>query len=296
MRKSKYLMAGVATAALMFGLNQAVAQSSMSGGADKQQGTMSSQPSTSKGASGAMDHSKSEGSKTIGQAHDQNQSKTVGQARDQKEPKTTGQAREESKGLQPSSKMGDRDKDKMGGNNMKPEQKMGAGTADQTKQNAQRTDQKSKTTTGQSRDEMKTQSPSAGKMGAQPSTNQNSAQTPSSSSSTSKMGQQPQTNQNAQGSSSSNVTTGSASSSATQLTTEQRTEVREKVLANAPRENNVNFAVNVGTVVPHTVHVATVPETLIRIHPEWRGHKYFVVHDEIIIVDSDFRIIAVLPV
>jgi hypothetical protein len=39
-----------------------------------------------------------------------------------------------------------------------------------------------------------------------------------------------------------------------------------------------------------------VPETLIRIHPEWRAHKFFVVRDEIIIVDQNFRIIAVLPV
>jgi hypothetical protein len=268
----KYLMAGVATAALMFGLNQAMAQSSMGGGADKQ-GATSAAPSTSHGASGAMDHSKSEGSKTVGQAREQSESKGMS----------------EPKGMQPSSKTGS--------NDMKADHKMGASTADQTKQDAQRdTDRaKSKTTTGQSRDEMKsdkgTTNPSSGKMGAQPKANENNAQAPSSSS---KMGQQPSTNQNAQGSS--NVTTGSASSSATQLTTEQRTEVREKVLANAPRENNVNFSVNVGTVVPRTVHVAAVPETLIRIHPDWRGHKFFVVHDEIIIVDNDFRIIAVLPV
>jgi hypothetical protein len=136
---------------------------------------------------------------------------------------------------------------------------------------------KSKTTTGQAQDQMKTDkaapSASSGKMGAQPNAGQS-----------------------AQGSSSAGATTGSSASSATQLTTEQRTEVREKVLVNAPRESDVTFAVNVGTVVPRTVHVATVPEMLIRIHPEWRGHRFFVVRDEIIIVDSDFRIIAVLPV
>ena len=271
----KYLMAGVATAALMFGLNQAMAQSSMGGGADKS-GATSAAPSTSSGASGTMDHSKSEGSKTVGQARDQN----------------------ESKGMQPSSKMGSDSKADQ--KDMKADQKMGAGAADQTKQNAQRDNDrtKSKTTTGQSRDEMKSDkdrmSPSSsGKMGAQPKANENNAQAPSSSSNT-KMGQQPSTNQNAQGSS--NVTTGSTSASATQLTTEQRTEVREKVLVNAPRENNVNFSVNVGTVVPRTVHVAVVPETLVRIHPEWRSHKFFVGRDEIIIVDENFRIIAVLPV
>jgi len=287
----KYLMAGVATAALMFGLNQAMAQSSMSGGTEKQ-GTTSAQ-SPSKGASGAMEHSKSESSKTVGQARDESGSKGTSGSMDHSKSngsKTVGQSREqsESKGMQPSSKMGE--KEKTGGNNMKSEQKMGAGSADQ--KNAQRENgTKSKSTTGQSREEKS--SPSTSKMGAQPSTNQNNAQAPSSSSTT-KMGQQPSTNEKAQGSSS--TTTGSASSSAPQLTTEQRTEVREKVLASAPRENSVNFAVNVGTVVPHTVHVATVPETLVRIHPAWRGHKYFVVNDEIIIVDNDYRIIAVLPV
>jgi hypothetical protein len=32
------------------------------------------------------------------------------------------------------------------------------------------------------------------------------------------------------------------------------------------------------------------------VHPEWRGHMYFVVGDEIIVVDRDHRIIAVLAV
>ena len=269
----KYFMAGVATAALMFGVSQAMAQSSTGGAPDKAGATSS--PSTAGGAS--MDHSKAEGSKT------------VGQARDQAEPK----------GVQPSSKMGSDQKADQ--KDMKADQKIGAGPADQTRQNAQRDDKsKSKTTVGQARDQMKSdkgaESPAAGKMGAQPNATQNNAQAPSTSTTT-KTGQQPSTMQNnAQGSSSSTTTTGSASSSATQLTTEQRTEVREKVLVNAPRENNVNFAVNVGTVVPRTVRVAVVPETLIRIHPEWRSHKFFVVRDEIIIVDSDFRIIAVLPV
>jgi peptidoglycan hydrolase-like protein with peptidoglycan-binding domain len=35
---------------------------------------------------------------------------------------------------------------------------------------------------------------------------------------------------------------------------------------------------------------------LIQIHPEWRGHQYFVARDEIVIVDSGHRIIATLPV
>jgi hypothetical protein len=65
---------------------------------------------------------------------------------------------------------------------------------------------------------------------------------------------------------------------------------------NVPRVNNVNFAVRVGTTVPTSVRVVEVPPTLIEIHPQWRGHMYFVVGDEIIIVDRNHRIVAVIEV
>jgi hypothetical protein len=86
--------------------------------------------------------------------------------------------------------------------------------------------------------------------------------------------------------------------SAPNLSTEQRTRIRETVLVggNAPRVNNVNFSVRVGTVVPRTVRVVAVPSVLVEIHPQWRGYMYFVVGDEIIIVDRNHRIIAVLAV
>jgi hypothetical protein len=82
------------------------------------------------------------------------------------------------------------------------------------------------------------------------------------------------------------------------LTTEQRTRVRETVLSggNVPRVNNVNFSVRVGTAVPSSVRVVEVPATLIEFYPQWRGHLYFVVGDQIIIVDRNHRIIAVIDV
>jgi len=80
------------------------------------------------------------------------------------------------------------------------------------------------------------------------------------------------------------------------LTTEQKTTIRNTVVAKGPRATNVNFNVSVGTTVPTSVRVVAVPSTLIEIYPEWRGHMYFIVNDEIIIVDSRHRIIAVLPV
>ena len=81
------------------------------------------------------------------------------------------------------------------------------------------------------------------------------------------------------------------------MTTEQRTKIRETVLVggNAPRVTNVNFAQR-GTSVPRTVHVVAVPAPLIEIYPEWRGHMYFVVGDEIILVASNHRIIAAIAV
>jgi hypothetical protein len=69
------------------------------------------------------------------------------------------------------------------------------------------------------------------------------------------------------------------------LTSEQRTKIQQTVLAgnNVPRINNVNFALNVGVSVPRSVRVVDVPPTLIEIYPQWRGHQYFVVHDDIVI-------------
>jgi len=81
------------------------------------------------------------------------------------------------------------------------------------------------------------------------------------------------------------------------LSSEQQTRIREAVFtdSNVPRVDNVNFSVRVGTIVPTTVRVVEVPETLIAIHPEWRGHEYFVVRDDIVIVDHSHRIVTVVP-
>lgn len=93
-------------------------------------------------------------------------------------------------------------------------------------------------------------------------------------------------------------TVGAAPAGSVNLTTEQRTTIRQTVLtSNAPRATNINFTVNVGTVVPSTVRVVEVPDTIIRIHPAWKGYRYFVYNDEIIIVEPrTLKIVAVLNV
>ncbi|HLY66017.1 MAG TPA: DUF1236 domain-containing protein, partial [Chloroflexota bacterium] len=83
------------------------------------------------------------------------------------------------------------------------------------------------------------------------------------------------------------------------LTSEQRTKIRQTVIEgrNAPRVGKVDFALNVGTVVPRTVHVVEVPETIVEIHPEWRRFLYFVYNDQIVIVEPrTLKIVAVLDV
>jgi hypothetical protein len=80
------------------------------------------------------------------------------------------------------------------------------------------------------------------------------------------------------------------------MTSEQRTKIRETVVSKGPRVSNVNFSISVGTVVPSSVRVVAVPAVLIDIHPEWRGFMYFIVGDQIIIVDRSHRIVAVLEV
>ena len=80
------------------------------------------------------------------------------------------------------------------------------------------------------------------------------------------------------------------------MTTEQKTKIRTTVLTNnAPRVTNVNFSLNVGTVVPRTRALVAVPPTLVEIHPAWRGYMYFVYNDQIIIVEpGTLRIVAVI--
>jgi Putative peptidoglycan binding domain/Protein of unknown function (DUF1236) len=81
------------------------------------------------------------------------------------------------------------------------------------------------------------------------------------------------------------------------LSAEQKDRVSQTILSrhDVPRVDHVDFSVNVGTVVPNHVHFARVPETLVEIDPQWRNDEYFVVRDEIVIVNRDRRIVAVIP-
>jgi Putative peptidoglycan binding domain/Protein of unknown function (DUF1236) len=82
------------------------------------------------------------------------------------------------------------------------------------------------------------------------------------------------------------------------LTEEQRTKIQQSVLSgrDVPRVDRVDFSLNVGVDVPTRIRVRAVPRELVEIHPEWRGYDYFVVRDDIVIVDHSHKVVAMVPV
>ena len=95
----------------------------------------------------------------------------------------------------------------------------------------------------------------------------------------------------------SQTTTGQAGAGA-KLSSEQRTKITTVIRSEhvAPI-NNVNFAISVGTRVPRDrVSLRPLPAEVISIYPEWRGYEFFLVRDQIVVVDPRTgEIVDVLP-
>jgi hypothetical protein len=83
----------------------------------------------------------------------------------------------------------------------------------------------------------------------------------------------------------SQTTTGQVGAGA-KLSGEQRTKItsvfREQRVAPAA---NVNFSIAVGTRVPRTVSFHPLPREIVAVYPEWRGYEYFLVNNQIIVVN-----------
>jgi hypothetical protein len=63
----------------------------------------------------------------------------------------------------------------------------------------------------------------------------------------------------------------------------------------APRVDHVDFNLSVGTPVPRSVRFVPVPRTIVEIEPTWRGYDYFMVGDQIVIVDPrSLEIVAII--
>jgi peptidoglycan hydrolase-like protein with peptidoglycan-binding domain len=85
----------------------------------------------------------------------------------------------------------------------------------------------------------------------------------------------------------------------TTINTEQQTRIQQSVLSakNAPRVDHVDFAIRTNTVVPSHVRVAEVSTfpILVETFPRYREDSFFVVEDEIVIVDRHHHIVDVVP-
>lgn len=100
----------------------------------------------------------------------------------------------------------------------------------------------------------------------------------------------------------SQTTAGIQTQSGKNVTAQQQTTLQQSVLhaSNAPRvnANSINFQVRSGIVVPSSVTVASVSTypALIDVFPAYRDNSFFVMEDDVVIVDRDRRIVDVVPV
>jgi len=144
-----------------------------------------------------------------------------------------------------------------------------------------------------------------------PSANNRTQSSPSDTNTNTNAGTQPSTNTAAQPSNNQTNTAAQPSNNQTDtaqsrssnvnisanLDDRQRTRVTESITKlNARPVENVNFSLSVGTVVPRDVRFQPLPADVVEVVPQYRGYNFFVVRDDIVIVDpSSYQIVDVLP-
>jgi len=91
------------------------------------------------------------------------------------------------------------------------------------------------------------------------------------------------------------ATTGQGAAGSAKLTTEQRTKISSVIRSQKVERANLNVSVSVGTRIPASVHVHSLPQEVIVIYPEWRGYDYILVGEQIVIISPrTHEIVAVL--
>ena len=81
------------------------------------------------------------------------------------------------------------------------------------------------------------------------------------------------------------------------LSAEQHVKIRETLRGEKVEHlNNVPFSITVGEAIPRTVHLYRFPVSVMTYAPQYRDYEYFMVGDEILVVDpGTLRIVAVIP-
>jgi Protein of unknown function (DUF1236) len=82
-----------------------------------------------------------------------------------------------------------------------------------------------------------------------------------------------------------------------QLSEQQRTDIRTKLRETRVEKTRVQVNINVGSRIPRSVRLHTLPSTIVTLAPAYRGHSYFVREDDtIVIVDPrTYAVVDVLP-
>jgi hypothetical protein len=82
-----------------------------------------------------------------------------------------------------------------------------------------------------------------------------------------------------------------------QVSEQQRTEIRTKLRDSRVEKTRVQVNVNVGSRIPRSVRVHSLPSAIIALAPAYRGQSYFVRDDDtIVIVDSrTYAVVDVIP-
>jgi Leucine-rich repeat (LRR) protein len=97
----------------------------------------------------------------------------------------------------------------------------------------------------------------------------------------------------------SNQNMSAASSKRLQISEQQRTTIHKTILEDRSvnRVTRVNIIINVGTRIPRNIRLALLPASVISIVPEYRSYRYFVLDDQICIVEpSTFEIVELITV
>ncbi len=282
--KKNTLLIAVAAAALAVGSGTAFAQGAPQAGHKADSPAVQSNPASKnapaekiqgaerKGSANRMGEANKSKSETTGQGASARGHK-MGQDLDKTKKSTTGQAPIEPKSGQAS----ERRDNKMG----QDQKKMG-----------QDLDKTKKSTTGQAPSQQTT--PKSDRTNN--ANERNERNEPNRAGQMNERNERSGANENRTGTSTSSST---STSSNVQLSTEQRTKIHSIIVADrsAPRVAHVDFDVHVGTVVPRgKVKFVPLPSTIVEIEPSWRGFEYFLVGDELVVVDpATLRNVAVLP-
>jgi Protein of unknown function (DUF1236) len=83
----------------------------------------------------------------------------------------------------------------------------------------------------------------------------------------------------------SSTTTGQAAAGG-KLSTEQRTKITTVIKSqHVQPATNINFSISVGTRVPRNVGFHPLPAEIVTVYPDWRGYEFFLVNNQIIVVN-----------